>query len=99
MKIQAHRCTWDGDPGWMQYHDKTDPMPKKWDDEPPDEVVALVLKIDADHEIDRLRAALRISTNGLRHCAGWNISEEKARALMAVVMENEAILGTEAPNA
>lgn len=43
-------------------------------------------------EVIKLRAALRISTNGLRHCARWNISEEKARALMVVVMENEAIL-------
>jgi hypothetical protein len=43
-------------------------------------------------EIIRLRKALRISTNGLRHCANWNISEEKAVALMAVVMENEKLL-------
>lgn len=49
-------------------------------------------------EIDRLRAALRISTNGLRHCANWNIREEKAQALMAVVMENENILATKAAN-
>ncbi|MDZ7595844.1 MAG: hypothetical protein U0932_14440 [Thiobacillus sp.] len=58
MKIQAYRCTWDGDPGWMQYHDHTCPLPKKWDDEPPDETAALVLKIDADIEIDRLRTLM-----------------------------------------
>ena len=59
MKIQAYRCTWDGDTrGWMQYHDHTDPLPDEWDDAPPDEVAALVLKIDADIEIERLRAAL-----------------------------------------
>lgn len=56
IKIQAYRCVWDG--RWMQYHDHTDPLPDKWDDEPPDEVAALVLKTDADFEIDRLRAAL-----------------------------------------
>jgi hypothetical protein len=48
-------------------------------------------------EIDKLRSALTTSTNGLRHCARWNISEEKEKALMAVVMENETILKT--PNA
>lgn len=48
-------------------------------------------------EIDRLRTALKISTNGLRHCARWNISDEKEKALMTVVMENEALLKT--PNA
>ena len=42
MKIQAYRCTWDGDPGCIQYHDHTDPLPDKWDDESPDEVAALV---------------------------------------------------------
>ncbi|WEN13664.1 hypothetical protein PY254_10440 [Rhodanobacter sp. AS-Z3] len=57
MKIEAYRCTWD-DTGWMQYHDRTDPLPKKWDDAPPDETIALVAKIDADAEIARLRAAL-----------------------------------------
>ena len=46
----------------------------------------------ANKRIDQLMAALTISTNGLRHCARWNISEEKANALMAVVFENESIL-------
>ena len=59
MEIVAYRCVWDGEPGWMQYHDKTDPLPEQWgDDEHPDEVAALVLKIDADIEIERLRGAL-----------------------------------------
>jgi len=49
---------------------------------------------DAVDEILRLRKALEISTNGLRHCARWNISEEKEKTLMSVVMENEAILKT-----
>lgn len=40
----------------------------------------------------RLRLALTTSTNGLRHCARWNISEEKEKALMSVVMDNELIL-------
>ena len=48
-------------------------------------------------EIDKLRSALTTSTNGLRHCAHWNISDEKEKAIMAVVMENETILKT--PNA
>ena len=45
-------------------------------------------------ENERLRTALTISTNGLRHCSRWNISNEKEKALMAVVMENETILKT-----
>lgn len=45
-------------------------------------------------ENERLRTALRFSTNGLRHCSRWNISDEKEKLLMAVVMENEAILKT-----
>lgn len=45
-------------------------------------------------ENERLRTALTISTNGLRHCSRWNISKEKEKALMAVVMENETILKT-----
>jgi hypothetical protein len=34
-------------------------MPSAWDDEEPDEVVRLVLAVDADNEIRRLKAALR----------------------------------------
>lgn len=56
LEIIAYRCMWDS--GWQQYHDETDPLPKKWDDDPPDETAALVMKIDADAEINRLRAAL-----------------------------------------
>jgi hypothetical protein len=68
MKIQAYRCTWDGDTrGWMQYHDHTDPLPDEWDDEPPDEVAALVLKIDADIEIERLREALKKANEQAEH--------------------------------
>lgn len=53
MKTEAYRCTWDS---WVpQYHDDSDPMPAKWDD-PPDEVVALVFKIDAESLIDAARA-------------------------------------------
>ena len=61
LKVHAHRCTWDGYEGerWMQYHDEADPMPTEWDDEEPDEVIALVLAADADHEIRKLKAALR----------------------------------------
>ena len=51
-----------------------------------------LMSTEADN--DKLRAALRLSTNGLRHCAGWNISEEKEKALMTVVMENETLLGS-----
>ena len=43
-------------------------------------------------ENKNLREALRISTNGLRHCARWNISEEKEKALMTQVIANEALL-------
>lgn len=57
MKVVAHLCQWDS--GWTQYHDQTDPLPSTWDDSPPDSVAALVLKFDADLEIDRLKAAMQ----------------------------------------
>ena len=66
MEIVAYRCVWDGDPGWMQYHDRTDPLPERWDDEHPDEVAALVMKVDADIEIERLQA--RIDALMLEYC-------------------------------
>ena len=47
-------------------------------------------------ENKKLRDALRISTNGLRHCSRWNISEEKEKAIMTQVIANEALL---TPNA
>jgi hypothetical protein len=61
LKVSAIRCTWDGyeESSWVQYHDEGDPMPSAWDDEEPDEVVRLVLAVDADNEIRRLKAALR----------------------------------------
>ena len=37
-------------------------------------------------------AQLEIAARGLKHCAGWNISEDTRNALMAVVMESEALL-------
>ena len=49
-----------------------------------------------EDENAKLRNALLISTNGLRHCSRWNISEEKEKALITVVMENEALLGSNA---
>jgi hypothetical protein len=77
MKIQAYRCTWDGDTRqWMQYHDHTDPLPHEWDDEPPDEVAALVLKIDADIEIEHLQA--RIDALMLEHCPDEMTPEQVA---------------------
>lgn len=56
MKADIYRCTWSS--GWTQYHDESDPLPAKWDDDPPDEVAAFVLKIEAEAELIRLRAAL-----------------------------------------
>ncbi len=56
VKVVAHLCEWDS--GWRQYHDETDPLPDKWD-ETPDCVAAFVMKIDADIEIDRLKAAMQ----------------------------------------
>jgi hypothetical protein len=38
-KAVVHRATWDGEPGWSQYHDERDPLPDAWDDEEPDEVM------------------------------------------------------------
>lgn len=85
MEIVAYRCVWDGEPGWMQYHDKTDPLPESWDDdEHPDEVAALVLKIDADIEIERLRkalAALLDCPSGM-YCDAYPAAEKQARALL-----------------
>ena len=43
-------------------------------------------------EVNRLRSQLAIAARGLKHCAGWNISEDTRNALMAVVMESEALL-------
>ena len=43
-------------------------------------------------EIERLREALRLSTNGLRHCSRWNISDEKEKAIMTQVIANELLL-------
>lgn len=69
MEIVAYRCVWDGEPGWMQYHDKTDPLPDQWDDdEHPDEVAALVLKIDADIEIERLRNLIDLAYDHISNC-------------------------------
>lgn len=83
IKIQAYRCVWDG--RWMQYHDHTDPLPDKWDDEPPDEVAALVLKTDADFEIDRLRAALTEIATG--YYSAPEVLRENAR--LALLVPNE----------
>lgn len=58
VPLVAWRCTWDGEGPFVQYHDLADPMPIEWDDEPPDEVAALVLAIDAGAEIERLHKAL-----------------------------------------
>ena len=85
MKIQAYRCTWDGDTReWMQYHDHTDPLPDEWDDDPPDEVAALVLKIDADIEIERLREALTalLACPSGMYCDAYPEAEKQARALL-----------------
>ena len=43
-------------------------------------------------ERDELLAALRTSTNGLRHCSRWNISEETEKAIITQVIANELIL-------
>ena len=43
-------------------------------------------------ERNALRSQLAIAARGLKHCAGWNISDDKRNALMAVVMESEALL-------
>jgi hypothetical protein len=62
-----------------------------------DELVAIGIQGDKDR-IKVLENALRISTNGLRHCSRWNISEETEKAIMTQVIANEALLtanGTE----
>lgn len=67
MKADIYRCTWDS--GWTQYHDEADPMPTKWDDDPPDEVAAFVLKIEAEAEINRLRHAMQQTLDENGHLA------------------------------
>ena len=47
---------------------------------------------DERGKVERLRAQLAITARGLKHCAGWNISEDTRNALMAVVLESEALL-------
>jgi hypothetical protein len=37
-KPEVQRAVWDDGAGWGQYHDERDPLPTKWDDDPPDEV-------------------------------------------------------------
>jgi hypothetical protein len=34
---------------------------------------------------------LRIASHGLKHCAGWNINEDKRNALLAVALECDRI--------
>jgi hypothetical protein len=41
----------------------------------------------------KAEAQLAIAARGLKHCAGWNISEDTRNALMAVVLESETLLG------
>ena len=72
MEIVAYRCVWDS--GWQQYHDKTDPLPTEWDDAP-DEVAALVMKIDADHEIGQLR-------DGIERCYRMLLSEPNTKGAL-----------------
>lgn len=43
-------------------------------------------------ENKKLREALRLSANGLRHCARWNISDETEKAIMMHVASIEALL-------
>ncbi len=43
-------------------------------------------------ERNALRAQLAIAARGLKHCAGWNINDDKRNALMSVVLESEAML-------
>jgi hypothetical protein len=43
-------------------------------------------------ERNALRAQLAVAARGLKHCAGWNINDDKRNALMAVVIESEAML-------
>ena len=68
-KAAIHRVTWDGSPGWQQYHDERDPLPTEWDDEAPDEVrgfysddqmrdYALAATSAQDAQIAMLREAL-----------------------------------------
>ena len=45
-----------------------------------------------EQDVERLREALRLSTNGLRHCSRWNISDEKEKVLMCQVIANEDLL-------
>lgn len=87
MEIVAYRCVWDGEPGWMQYHDKTDPLPESWDDdEHPDEVAALVLKIDADIEIERLTDLLERTAGKLAAVAHADGFDAEAQALQDEVL-------------
>lgn len=58
--------------------------------EPFDKACLMVREMEL--EIERLRAALQLSTNGLRHCSRWNISEETENALITQVIANDALL-------
>ena len=52
----------------------------------------------AEEDRDKLHAQLAIAARGLKHCAGWNISDDTRNALLAVVIESEALLLNSGPN-
>jgi hypothetical protein len=84
LPIVAWHCSWDAcgeGIGWDQYHDDSDPMPDKWDDEEPDEVAALVMATDVAHKIETLRALI---ANDAYACTFQSLGQYRSALLAAL---------------
>ena len=78
LEVIATRCEWHDEYGWYQYHDKRDPMPTDWDDEPPQEVMQLVARTD----VEALLTKKAQEADALRKAMGKKIPEEMAKQKM-----------------
>jgi len=84
LEIVAWRCSWDAGGegiGWDQYHDDSDPMPDKWDDEEPKEVAALLMATDVAHKIETLRALI---ANDAHACTFQSLGQYRSALLAAL---------------
>ena len=78
--------------GLAQYLKEDETPAQRIERERKDTGVALKLLAKEKFKSERLSAQLAIAARGLKHCAGWNINEDKRNALMAVVIESEALI-------
>lgn len=64
--VVAWRCDW---PTWRQYHDETDPLPDKWDDEAPN-ITALY-----EHPSEEVRDAARVDWMEANLCRAGEVRD------------------------